>query len=177
VEIYNPGSAPVTFDGTWAVKARNATVGMAGCSTAGYGTRFMGGSQVIPPHGHILYANAAGFSESAATPADGTYPMIYGIPDAASVILVHGNAVVDALCYYYDATTQATLGCPGNPYTCSGTPVMSPHDNTTSTDVNSSLERRPGGSSGNTQNTQDNAADFITTTPADPHDLASPPVP
>jgi hypothetical protein len=177
VEIYNPGTVAVTFDSSWALKARNATVGTSSCATALYGTRFTGGGQMIPPHGHILYANAAGFSESAATPADGTYAQTFGIPDAASVVLVHGNAVVDALCFYYDATTQATLGCPGSPYTCTGTPVMNPHDNTATTDVNASLERKPGGASGNTQNTQDNAGDFITTSPADPHDMTSPPVP
>src|SRR6202042_1065367 len=102
--IYNPGSAPVTFDATWMLKARNATAGLSGCDSAGYGTRFNGGGQVIPASGHILYANAMGFSESAATPADGTYPTNSGIPDAASVILVHGAAVIDTLCFYYDST-------------------------------------------------------------------------
>jgi hypothetical protein len=177
VEIYNPASTPVTFDATWALKARNATLGLSGCATVAYGTRFNGGGQAIPGHGHILYANSAGFSESAATPADGTYPTNFGLPDAASIILVHGNAVVDALCFYYDATTQGTLACPGNPFTCAGTPGMNPHDNTTATDVNASLERKPGGTQGNTSNTQDNATDFAARTTADPHDLASAPVP
>ncbi len=177
VEIYNPGSAPVTFDSTWALKARNATVGLAACASAGYGLRFNGGGQVIPAHGHILYASSAGYSESATTPADGTYPSTFGIPDAASVILVQGNAVVDALCFYYDATTQATLGCPGNPYTCSGTPVTNPHDNMPATDDNASLERKPGGVSGNTVDSGDNSKDFGPTITADPHDLASSPVP
>jgi len=103
--------------------------------------------------------------------------MSFGIPDAASVILVQGNNVVDALCFYYDSTTLATLtGC-SNPYTCNGTPVMNPHDNTTATDTNESLERRPGGSGGNTVDTGDNANDFAVNTTADPHDLASVPVP
>jgi hypothetical protein len=177
VEIYNPGSAPVTFDSTWALESRNATLGLSGCATVAYGVRFNGGGQVIPPHGHILYANSAGFSESATTPADGTYPSNYGIPDAASVVLLHGAAVADALCFYYDGTTESTLACPGNPFTCSGTPVMNPHDNTTATDDNESLERKPGGSGGNTANSGNNAMDFATTATADPHDLASTPVP
>jgi hypothetical protein len=174
VEIYNPGAAAVTFDSTWALKVRNA---VSGCSGPAYGVRFNGGGQLIPSHGHILYANASGFSESTATPADGTYPTTYGISDAASVILVHGNAVVDVVCFYYDTTTQMTLNCPGGAFTCAGTPVMNPHDNTTSTDTNASLERLPGGAGGNMVNTQNNAADFKATQPADPHDLASAPVP
>ena len=177
VEIYNPGSAPVTFDSTWALKVRNATLGLSGCATVLYATRFNGGGQIIPPHGHILYANSAGFSESATTMADGTYSSMLGIPDAASVILVRGNTLVDALCCYYDAATESTLACSGNAFTCSGTPVQNPHDNTTGTNDNASLERRPGGAGGNTMNTQDNAADFVSRTTADPHDLASTPVP
>ena len=180
VEIYNPGSTPVTFDSTWALEARNATTDTSGCSVspyAAYGLRFNGGGQVIPPHGHILYANSAGFSESATTPADGTYSSNFGIPDAASVILLHGSAIIDALCFYYDATTLATLtGC-SVPYTCKGTPVTNPHNNTSATDTNESLERKPGGSGGNTSDTGDNATDFQVASPADPHDLASTPVP
>jgi hypothetical protein len=167
----------VIFDATWSLKARNATAGMSGCVTAGYGSRFTGGGQTIPAHGHILYANATGFSESVTTPADGTYPTNSGIPDAASVILVHGSAIVDTLCFYYDTTTLATLtGC-SVPYTCSGTPVQNPHDNTTTTDANESLERKPGGSGGNAVNSGVNANDFATRTTADPHNLSSAPVP
>ncbi len=173
VEIYNPTSTSVAFDATWSVQVMNASSGCA----SGYATRFTGGNQTIPPHGHILYANTGGYSEMATTPADGTYGT--GIADAGSVILVHGSTVVDALCFYYDTTTEATLtgtGC-AVPYTCSGTPVKNPHDNTSATDNNESLERKPGGSGGNTVDTGDNANDFQVTNPADPHDLASTPVP
>ncbi len=175
VEIYNAGTASVVFDSSWAVSVRSATGGVATCASTGYGVRFTGGGQTIPPHGHLLYANAAGFSESATTPADGTYPT--GIPDAAGVVLVHSTAIIDALCFYYDTPTQQTLACPGSPFTCEGTPVMNPHDNTTSTNDNESLERKPGGSGGNGVDTNDNASDFVTRTTADPHDLASLPVP
>ena len=175
VELYNPGSAPVTFDSTWSFDARSAT---GGCVTGSYTTRFSGAGQIIPAHGHILYANSFGFSESTTTPADGTYPTNYGITDAASVLLEHGGAVVDALCFYYDTTTLATLTmCSAYPYTCSGTPVQNPHDNTTATDQDQSLERKPGGSGGNTQSTGVNASDFSSNPAPDPHDLASPPTP
>ena len=165
----------MTFDSTWTLQARNATGGLTGCGTVAYGTRITGSGQTIPAHGHILFANVAGFSESATTPADGTY--MSGIPDAASVILVHASVTVDALCFYYDMPTESTLDCPGSPFTCMGTHVLNPHDNTTSTDTNASLERKPGGAQGNTTNTMDNASDFASITTADPHDLASGPVP
>ncbi len=180
VEIYNPGSAPVTFDGSWSVAARTATGGLAGCATVIYTTRFSGGGQVIPSHGHILYGYPTGFSEAATTPADAPYAVSVGISDAASVVLVHGATVIDALCFYYDsATTRSTrrLEAVQQPFTCSGTPVMNLHDNTTASDNNQSLERKPGGAGGNTMNTHDNASDFIAQATADPHDLTSVPVP
>jgi hypothetical protein len=180
VEIYNPGTVAVTFDNTWALKSRNAMTMVSGCTVSpyvAYGVRFNGDGKVIAPHGHILYANAAGFSESLATPADDTYPSSFGITDAASVVLVHGNAVVDAVCFYWDPTQLTTLTTCPTPYTCNGTPVINPHDNMGDTDANESLERKPGGSGGNTQNTGDNSKDFQVATTADPHDLASTPVP
>jgi len=175
IEIYNPGSLSVTFDNTWSVSARSAAVTAAQCATTAYAVRFTGSGQTIPSHGHILFANVAGFSESATTPADGTYAT--GVPDAASIVLFHSGTAEDALCFYYDASTQATLSCAGSPFTCSGTPVMNPHNNTTGTDTNQSLERKPGGAGGNGINTNNNAADFQTQATADPHDLASAPVP
>jgi hypothetical protein len=55
--------------------------------------------------------------------------------------------------------------------------MSNPHDNTSSTDVDASVERKPGGVGGNGQDTGDNAADFSTAMPANPQDLASPPTP
>jgi hypothetical protein len=175
VEIYNPGMAPVTFDSGWSVKVRGAEPSMLVCAAAPYAVRFVGGGQTILGHGHILYANSAGFSESATTGADGIYST--GIPDAASVLLLHGTTVVDALCFYYNVATKAELSCVTNPYICAGMPVMNPHDEDAGTDTNASLERKPGGALGNTMDTQDNANDFATRATADPHDLMSPTTP
>jgi hypothetical protein len=177
VELYNPGPSSITFDSTWSLQARTGSTGLAACASTAYTTRFGGGGQVIPAHGHILYASSTGFSESAKTQADGTYPAATSLTDAGGVLLLHGGAVVDALCYYFDSTTESTLSCPGNPFQCAGTPVMNPHDNTTGSDNNASLERKPGGAGGNTVNTHDNAADFAAATTADPHDIGSTPVP
>jgi hypothetical protein len=178
VELYNPGSAPVTFDSSWSFQVRNASSGLSGCAAANYATRFSGTGQVIPPHGHILFVNTSGnYSET--TAPDGMYSMSFGISDAGSAVLYHGSVVVDALCFYFDSNTLSALtGC-STPYTCAGMPVMNPHNNTTSTASNTdaSLERLPGGAGGNTMNTGDNASDFIVNATPDPHDLASTPVP
>lgn len=176
VEIYNPSSAPVLFDASWSLKARSAIGGVSSCTTNSLATRFTGGGQTIPAHGHVLFTNMTVPPYNGATASDGTYSI--GIPDAASVVLQHNNTVVDALCFYFDSVTQGALtGCSAA-YICNGTPAMNPHDNMPSTNEDASLERKPGGSGGNTQNTHDNATDFAVVS-QDPiaHDLQSTPVP
>jgi hypothetical protein len=175
VEIYNPTSAPVVLDTSWTVKGRSAVGGTASCATSLPGERFAGAGQTIPAYGHILFANNSSPGYDGTTAADATYTI--GIPDAASLVLYHGTNVVDALCFFYDSTTEGALtGC-SVPYVCEGTPIQNPHDNTTDTDKDASLERKPGGAAGNGQSTDDNAADFVTNTSPDPHDLASAPTP
>lgn len=173
IEIYNPGTVAVTFDKTWTLGVRSAI--SSDCTTTALGTRWTGANQVIPPHGHLLLGNGMDPGYTPPPTADATYAS--GVPDAASVVLFHGSTVVDAVCFYYDSTTESALLSCSTPYTCLGTPVKNPHDNTSSTDTDEAIERLPGGSGGNTQNTGDNAADFDTITTADPHDLASPAVP
>jgi hypothetical protein len=173
VEIYNPGSISVTFDSTWAVKARSAII--TPCTANALSGRFIGAGQVIPAHGHILYTNPTNPGYSETRPADSTYTT--GITDASSVLLFHGATLVDTLCFYYDAPTQTALTTCSSPYTCAGAPILNPHNNLSGTNVDASLERKPGGSLGNTQNTGDNSTDFASNGTADPHDLASTPVP
>lgn len=175
VEIYNPTSAPVIFDATWVVRARSAEGGTTGCPTAIPIEHFAGAGQTIPAHGHILYANASSDGYSGSTAPDGTYTT--GIPDAASIVLLHGEDVADALCFSYSDATETALTACSVPYTCEGTPAHNPHDDTTGTDTDASLERKPGGAGGNAQNTHDNMADFEENPSPDPHDLASAPTP
>jgi hypothetical protein len=175
VEIYNPTSIPVTFDASWVVKARSALGGLAACASNSLATRFTGAGLVIPGHGHILYVNNTVPAYNGPTPGDSTYTI--GVPDAAAVVLLHGNVVVDALCFYFDQPTQDTLTmCPAA-YPCEGTPALNPHNNTSSSNVDKSLERLPGGAMGNTVNTSNNMNDFAVATPSDPHDLLSAPTP
>lgn len=173
IEIYNPGSAPVTFDATWSITVRNGTVGTVGCAAALPSTLYTGTGLVIPSHKHLLLATSA-YSETTVS-ADAAFSA--GIPDAASLVLVHAAATVDALCFAYDATTTTTLTTCAVAFTCEGAPATNPHNSATTTNTDASLERKPGGAGGNATDTNANSADFATNVAADPHDLASPPVP
>jgi hypothetical protein len=108
-------------------------------------------------------------------PGDATYTT--GLQDAGSLLLVHGTEIVDALCYYSSASEHDALTSCATAYTCEGTPAVNPHNNATSTNTDTGLERKPGGSAGNQQDTGDSAADFVTTTLSDPRNLSSPPAP
>ena len=173
IEIYNGTAASITFDASWTLTVRNATGGLGAC-VATPSVLYTGANQVIASHKHLLLT-ASAYSES--VPGDATFGA--GIPDAASLVLLHAAATVDALCFSYDATTTGTLtGCT-IAYTCEGTPATNPHDNTASATSNAdnSLERKPGGAGGNGTDANDNATDFSTATPADPHNLAAAAVP
>jgi hypothetical protein len=171
LELYNPTDHDVTLDATWELKARSGLGGLATCASNNLATRWTGAGQVIPSHGHILYANNTAPAYNGAVTADATYAA--GFTDASSLVLLHGGTVVDAMCFSYDASSLAVLtGCSA-PYTCMGTPVVNPHDGTAATNMDTSLERRPGGPLGNMTSTGDSAADFVTTQPASPRNLAS----
>jgi hypothetical protein len=176
VELYNPGSAPVTLDSGWVLEHRSAQY----CQGAPE-IRLMGGGQVIPPHHYFLMT---GPSYAGATAGD--LPLLgasatSSIADAASLRLLHGGQVVDDLCFAFDATTLGRLtGSCGAPYPCRGTPVSNlPHNGTAggSGSVDAALERKPGGAQGNGQDTRDSSADFQVIMPSHPRNLQSPPAP
>jgi hypothetical protein len=170
VEIYNPGDVAVTFDASWTVLARNAA---GTCTSNTLVSRFSGAGQVIPAHRHLLYVNSAAYNGP--TPGDAVYTM--SITDAASLVLEHSSTVVDALCFYYSAATLSALTTCPTAYICEGTPTPNPHNDGSGTNVDASLERKPGGSSGNMTDTDDNATDFFSNPTPDPHSLSSDPIP
>jgi hypothetical protein len=173
VELYNAGAVDATFGPGWALKSRNAIGGIATCATNALGVRATGAGERIPAHGHLLLSNPA---YDGAVTADGS--LAGALPDAASLVLVRGSVVVDALCFYFDSATEQVLtGCTAAPYICAGAPVQNPHNNSATSNQDSSLERKPGGASGNGQNTGDNRADFVVDASSDPRDLASAPAP
>jgi len=166
VEIYNPTDTAVMFDASWTLLARSAT-------SLTYSSRLVGASQLIQPHRHILYTNVTGYNG----PVAGDAFLSSGITDAGSLILKHNDDVVDAVCFHYSVSTQQALA---NGYTCEGTSASNlPHiDSTAGTsNTDASIARKPGGANGNTQDTDDNAADFYSNAMPDPHNLSSDPVP
>jgi len=165
IELYNATPSPVTLDGNWKLEGRSA-------GGASYTTRWIGAGGTIPPYGHYLIVG----SSYTQLPA-GDDMLSSSITDAGSVRLLNGTAVVDAICYYFDATTQ--LAFTGD-YSCEGSPVSNqPHDNssTATSNVDVSLERKPGGTGGNCTDTDDNTADFDIASPAYPENTQSPATP
>jgi hypothetical protein len=176
IEIYNPGSTAVVFDSTWSIASRSA---VGTCATNLQAIRYTGTGQVIGPHRHLLLTNNNSGGYDGTVVGDDTYST--GIVDAASVVLYQGSAVIDAVCFYFDTATLASLtACAGAPYTCEGTPVTNlPHNNATGTlsNVDVSIDRKPGGTAGNGTDTGDNASDFTAAKTSNPQNLTSPAVP
>ena len=163
IEIYNPTAADVVLDATWKIEARSN-------SASTYGTaRWAGTGKTIGSHKHYLLANT-GYVQA---PAKDEATVTMGLTDATSVRLMHATTLVDAVCYGFSVATKSDLLVAG--YSCEGAPADNlPHNNTTGVgDADVSIQRRPGGALGNCIDTGDNAADFITTTPAAPQNATS----
>ena len=160
IELYNPGNASVVFDSTWTLGFRSAT---GTCSTNTESERYAGTGQIIPARGYLLLTNS-GYNGTVA--GDGTYSM--GLVDAGNLVLRHGTALVDALCFQFDAPTLAALTTCSPAYVCEGVPPLSPHNNTTASTSNqdTSLSRQAG-------DTQDNSVDFQVTTLSTPRNRFS----
>ena len=104
---------------------------------------------------HLLVANSAGIFAGS---GDATYTSGIAATGGAVALRVVGGAVIDAV-GWGDATNAFVEGAPA------GAPVAS-----------ASIERRPGGSSGNVTDTNSNAADFVAQAHPVPQNLASTPV-
>jgi cysteine-rich repeat protein len=165
IELYNPTTSPVTLDSTWKVEARSN-------AASSYTSRWTGTGKTIPAHGHFLIASAGYTQSPAADEALST-----GLTDAMSVRLSHSGTVVDAICFAFDVTSMMPFTAAGTTYTCEGTLVTNPHNNTTVTSTDASIERKPGGAAGNCVDTNDSAADFATLAPANAQSSASPSTP
>lgn len=161
VELYNPTSAAVTLDNTWKLEARSN-------ATTSYSSRWTGSGKTIPSHGHFLLAFTGYTASPAADEALST-----GITDATSLRLSHSGTVVDAVCYAFDAASAAAYTT-DTTYTCEGAPItFNPHNNSTATNTDASIERKGGGALGSCTDTGDNASDFQVIMPAAAQSSAS----
>ncbi len=113
-------------------------------------------SVVVAPGRHVLLANAAGIYAAA---ADATYTGGLAATGGAIVLRATGGTVVDAVGW----------GDAANAFV-EGTAVAAPA-------AGKSVERLPGGSGGNTVDTNSNAADFVLNAAPIAQNLAAAPVP
>lgn len=113
-------------------------------------------STVLAPGCHLLLANSAG---AYAPIADAVYSGGLAATGGTIVLRVVGGAPVDAVAWG-DASNSFVEGAPASP------PA-----------AGASLERMPGGTAGNTNDTNDNASDFMIQAVPNPQNLAAPPVP
>ena len=163
IELYNPTGSDAVLDPGWEIDGRSDSAVL-------YAPRWIGSSGTIPAYGHYLIVGS-GYQQSPAS--DDT--LSDSITDSESLVLSLQGAQVSAICYYHAAASLWDLQNLG--YACEGMPVYNPHDDTTSTDSDQSLERKPGGHAGNCVDTDDSASDFDIATPAAPMDAASAPTP
>ena len=151
VELYNPTAAELPLDGLELVyvTASGATV----TRKATWGTDAPG----IPAGAHVLVANESGAFSAL---ADATYAAGLSATGGSVALRVAGDVTaIDAVGWGTAASTWLE-----------GTPSVAPS-------AQHSLERLPGGVGGSTQDTDDNAADFVEREIPDPQNRAAPPVP
>jgi len=155
VELFNPGTSSLVLSSTWTISSRSDSAGS-------YTVRYTGAGQTVPAGGHILIGGSA-YAGSVA--ADAT--LASGITDAASVVVKDGTTVVDAVCFHCGADPFTTHTCEGMPAVKVGC----------ASNTDKSVERKPGGLTGNCIDTQNNSADFAEVSPSNPQNLASTPTP
>jgi len=165
IELFNPLDVPVVLDDKWLIEVRSSAAGS-------YGQRWIGSAvspKSIPAKGHYLIAKL----EFTGMPApDDFYTTNSGIADAASIVLRHDGNVVDAVCFGVTPGEIAALLMPG--YVCEGAPYDKPNAN----NVDTTLERKPGGAAGNNcTDTGNSATDFVESNPPNWQNSSSPPTP
>jgi outer membrane biosynthesis protein TonB len=151
VELYNPGAAALPTEGLELiyVSASGATITRKASWAAG--------SAQIPAGAHLLIANAAGVY---APIADLTYATGLAATGGSLALRVLGaSSAVDAV--GWGTAVGSWL---------EGSPVAAPA-------AGHSIERLPGGAAGSTQDTDQNAIDFVERAVPDPQNSTSPPVP
>ena len=149
VELTNAGPLPIDLNGFEVAYASSA--GTSAIRRAGWDT-----ATLLDPGRHVLIANAAGIY---APSADATYTA--GIAGTGGTLVVRpvGGIPIDAV-GWGDATNSFV----------EGTPAEAPP-------AGSSIERRPGGSSGNVTDTNVNANDWVVNSSPNPENIGAPPRP
>jgi lamin tail-like protein len=151
IELYNPAATPLPLEGLEVVyvTASGATV----TRKASWAT----GAPGLAPGAHLLIANGAGIFAGFADVAYANGLAATG--GSVALRIIGGSTAIDAVGWGNAANTWLETG-----------PAPAPA-------AGNSLERLPGGSSGSTQDTDNNVVDFAIQPLPDPQNSASPPVP
>ncbi len=151
IELYNPGSVALPLEGLELVYASAA--GTTVSRRALWGTD----APLMPPGTHLLVAHESGVY---APIADVVYAGGLAATGGSVALRIEGAAeAIDAV--GWGTATNAWV---------EGSPAVAPAPG-------ASIERLPGGAAGSTQDTDDNASDFVERALPDPQNAASPPVP
>ncbi len=151
IEVHNPTAAPLPLEGLELiyVSASGATISRR--------TSWAAGATSVPPGGHVLVANESGIY---APIADALYASGMAATGGSVALRILGaSSAIDAV--GWGTTTSSWREGPAAAVVAAG----------------SSLERRPGGAAGSTQDTDDNAVDFVERLVPEPQNLTSPPTP
>lgn len=119
---------------------------------------------MIPARGHFLFTNNAASGYSGTVVGNQTYNT--GITDDGGVAITMPTGPTTFMILDQVGLSTGSAFGEGIRLASLGT-----------SNLNRGYERRPGGGSGSTQDTNNNSNDFIITTPSDPQNLASAPVP
>lgn len=119
---------------------------------------------MIPARGHFLFTNNAAGGYSGTVTGNQTYNtgvtddggIAITMPTGPTTFMILDQVGLSTGSAFGEGTRLASLG---------------------TQNLNRSYERKPGGGAGSTIDTNNNSADFIITTPSDPQNLASAPVP
>lgn len=151
IEIHNPTPGPLPLEGLELVYA--SASGLTVSRRASWDP----GAPEVPAGGHVLVAHRDGLF---AAIADVTYAAGMATAGGSVALRVQGASTpIDGVGW----GTASGLGL-------EGAPTPAPADG-------SSLERLPGGPAGSTQDTDDNASDFVERPVPDPQNLGSPSTP
>jgi uncharacterized protein YdeI (BOF family) len=151
IELYNPTAAALPLEGLELiyVSSTGATVTRRAAWSLG--------APSVPAWGHVLVANEAGIF---ATIADAVYATGMAATGGSVALRITGaSPAIDAVGWGTAASTWRE-----------GASSVAPS-------AGASIERLPGGASGSTQDTDDNAADFVERLVPQPQNLTSPPTP
>jgi hypothetical protein len=156
IELFNPTDATVVLGAEWSVIAR-------GEEADNYAARWAGAPVLtLGPGQHALLAN-----DERVNPLGGAVPdALYdpGVPDGASVVLMRGEEVVDAVCFVCKLEEL-----PGD-FECEGQPLTREPGCQTAPDR--SIQRRSASGVPGCADTDDSAADLEDVEPSTPTGLS-----